>query len=376
MPPQTLLMPASHTTFQNAPPHIIDEGRTAYENLKARQDSPCWRVAFGTLDNNCSDLKLSDKQRLALALAYCHLTDASRPMGKCNAGKDVQSCLASVRDDSTFNTYTQFFIAVDQICFYLQQQEWQQSTEKLVQDLDATAKQSVKLQTDISSMSGTILTEVIQTHSVVDGTAQAAEKTQSHMTELQNKIQELQGELHVHAEASAALHHSTQRQTREMMHVIDGMHEFTAGLSTAWSRVTSSWYLLFCLNLAWLLTTITPTRRARGWLFLQILFQVMLETALQFLQVEYSPAAVRVVGVGSAVLTLLIGTGLHVHSLCGRIRDCGQVLAVNGHLQPEVELCLQLEQMSRKELVQLAKDNGVKGNLSSKVMIEQLKTRL
>ncbi len=77
-----------------------------------------------------------DQQRLAFDLANCHLEQSGVMPFPCKRSVPTSQCTSRMSDQPiAFNAYTQYFLHVDDICFYLQQQVFQDSTERTVSEL-------------------------------------------------------------------------------------------------------------------------------------------------------------------------------------------------------------------------------------------------
>lgn len=344
----TQVLPSSAASFAYTAQQVFDDGKTAYNTLKNRQDNQCWREAFSALDSNCKNFKLQDKQRLALQLTHCHLKDASRPSTRCNQAKDVYGCLASIRDDTSFNSYTSFFISVDSICHFLEADIWQQQTEILIQDLDKVSKTSLGVHNQVLNGNGIILDQTVQINTLLANLQQEADASRSVIDDLQ---QELQG----HALASAAAHSNTRAQAEELMYAIDSLYRFASSIQTGWKTATATSYMLFSLNVAWLATTIPALSTARAWLFLLIVTSTIME-------VVYSDSyTVRL------MTMLLAGCVLLVH--CKVYKRAPNGSMITKMVKQDDQRAL----YSRKQLVEMAKKHGISGNKKSVEIIEELK---
>jgi len=338
------VLPSGSASFTYTTQQVFDDGKTAYNTLKNRQDNQCWREAFGSLDSHCKDFKLHDKQRLALQLTHCHLKDASRPSTRCTSAKDVYACLAAIRDDTTFSSYTSFFISVDSICHFLEADIWQQQTEILIQDLNKVSKTSLGIHNQVLHGNGVLLDQTVQINAVLDNMQQEADASRS-------VIDDLQDQLERHALASEAAHLNTRAQAEELMFTIDRLYRFASSLQTGWKTATSASYMLFSLNVAWLATTVSALSTARAWLFLLI-------TASTVLEVVYKDSStVR-------MITMLLAVGV-------LLTHC-QVVQ-RGVIMQKVVNKNQVLGRSRKELVEMAKKHGISGNKKSVDIIKELK---
>jgi hypothetical protein len=92
---------------------MFAEGRESHSKLQARQnDSPCWKAAYQELDASCREMSHTTRQRLALSLANCHLQEGSRLSFPCHPRSEIGYCLKELRDSTSFDVFTQFFMQV------------------------------------------------------------------------------------------------------------------------------------------------------------------------------------------------------------------------------------------------------------------------
>eukprot|EP00953_Heterococcus_sp_UTEX-ZZ885_P034545 17880-Heterococcus_DN1.PRE.1 len=129
---------------------MIAEGRESHSKLQARQhDSPCWKAAYQELDVSCREMSHTVRHRLALSLANCHLQESSRLSFPCHPRAEIGYCLKELRDSTSFDVFTQFFMQVESTCYYLQSEQWQSSTENLIEDLGTAAKRTLVAQAEV-----------------------------------------------------------------------------------------------------------------------------------------------------------------------------------------------------------------------------------
>ena len=109
----------------------LEAGRSHYETYQneAERDE-CWRTAVSALNETCRDLSQAARQRLAIAFANCHWLSAERRTYKCTDDMSIASCTSEMTE-SAFDVYTQFFNHIEDACFYLQSQLWQEKTERV-----------------------------------------------------------------------------------------------------------------------------------------------------------------------------------------------------------------------------------------------------
>lgn len=110
----------------------LETGRINYEAYQneASKDE-CWRKAVESLNETCRGLSQTAQQRLAIAFANCHWASAERPTYECSDEMSIAKCTREM-SESAFDVYTQFFNHIEDACFYLQSQLWQEKTDQVI----------------------------------------------------------------------------------------------------------------------------------------------------------------------------------------------------------------------------------------------------
>ncbi|XP_066435856.1 uncharacterized protein [Eleutherodactylus coqui] len=129
-------------------PSVIEKGRTQLQLLKNFAQHPrygdCWRRALQRVDVGCKQLNEEEQSRIALAFTHCHLERSGRDFPVCTVQSTVRECTQSM-DAVAFNAYTEFFTHAHSICYYLQNELWQEKTQDIILRLtvnsDSVAKQ-------------------------------------------------------------------------------------------------------------------------------------------------------------------------------------------------------------------------------------------
>ena len=122
------------------------KGKEIYEQFEEKsmyKNSKCWQLALEKIDESCRKMSDMHQSFLALQFANCHLE---------RSGLDTYSCtLDNFRECTNkmspiaFNTYTQFFGQVSDICFYFQTEVWRDRTEETITKLSETSKESLNV---------------------------------------------------------------------------------------------------------------------------------------------------------------------------------------------------------------------------------------
>ncbi|XWS47346.1 hypothetical protein CRYUN_Cryun14cG0144600 [Craigia yunnanensis] len=120
------------------------EGIQLVENAKRKlvSSNSCWQRAYQQIFAACSEIIGDDsekRKRFAWDLCNCFQNDSGRPyFPQCKPKSSMQKCLAKL-DDISYQTYLQFFLETNTICYQLQATAFRLQTEKLVNDLKNTA---------------------------------------------------------------------------------------------------------------------------------------------------------------------------------------------------------------------------------------------
>ena len=110
----------------------------------------CWATAVSKLELGCRGMDDVKHSRLAVDFTNCHLGKSGLETFPCSGDMSVQACTKPMAADSglAFQVYTQFYTHTESICFYLQSQAFQDSTELAVNALHAGARDTAhRLQT-------------------------------------------------------------------------------------------------------------------------------------------------------------------------------------------------------------------------------------
>ncbi|XP_040260877.1 uncharacterized protein LOC120977158 [Bufo bufo] len=129
-------------------PSKVEKGRTQLQLLQNFAKHPrygdCWRRALQRVDVGCKQLNEEEQSRIALAFTHCHLERSGRDFPVCTEQSTVRECTHSM-DPVAFNAYTEFFTHAHSICYYLQNELWQEEAQDIILRLtvnsDSVAKQ-------------------------------------------------------------------------------------------------------------------------------------------------------------------------------------------------------------------------------------------
>ncbi|KAL8164316.1 UNVERIFIED_CONTAM: hypothetical protein K2H54_048870 [Gekko kuhli] len=116
-------------------PGVLSEGQTrlqrARELARHPRYGPCWTGALGRLEVGCKELDEEQQSRIALAFAHCHLERSGKVFPPCAPASSIRDCTEDM-DSVAFGVYTEFFTHAQSICYFLQNEAWQQRAQDTV----------------------------------------------------------------------------------------------------------------------------------------------------------------------------------------------------------------------------------------------------
>lgn len=117
----------------------IDEGKEQFLAIKANANSNlCWQGPVQELEQGCSGMNSEERGKLAVLLSSCHLSRSGKRFYPCSREMTLHECTQSM-DVEGFNVYTQFSIHIDNICYYLESEYYQNRLERTINDLHKSA---------------------------------------------------------------------------------------------------------------------------------------------------------------------------------------------------------------------------------------------
>ena len=126
----------------------LDQTRKNLGQSKLREiqgkthSSICWKEAVSRLNSTCKQLTDIQQSQLAVAFANCHLGKSGRTTYHCNDTMTIEECTRDM-DPVAFQTYTEFFTHTGHICYFLQNELWQERTQNVISKLSSTSSETV-----------------------------------------------------------------------------------------------------------------------------------------------------------------------------------------------------------------------------------------
>ena len=153
-------------------------GREQLELLKRdAASSPCWEAALSKLETGCRALDDETQSRLAIAFTNCHLAKSGLPTYACTDAMTVEACTAPMAASTSglaFSSYTTFFTHAESICFYLQSQAFQASTEAAVDALHSNSRLAAVRLIELREQTGAVQAVAAATLAEQEAAAAAA----------------------------------------------------------------------------------------------------------------------------------------------------------------------------------------------------------
>lgn len=152
----------------------LDVHAGTLQDLQIRsKGNECWRKALLSVVDTCRDLSEDRRVQFAVALANCHLAASALPVTPCTTSMSIAECTTPLTTNPmAFNTYTevsfffffesnalpfsQFYLAIDSMCYSLQREEIQSRMETAAAELlDAGTRTSSAIE-QVAGQLGTV----------------------------------------------------------------------------------------------------------------------------------------------------------------------------------------------------------------------------
>lgn len=170
----------------------------------------CWAAAVGKLESGCAQVAKDDdaQSRLAVEFTNCHLAKSGLPTYDCTAQMTLQECTRPMVDSASglaYSTYTLFYTHTESICFYMQSQAFQASTEAAVNALHTASRDAASrlqgLQQQAAEIGGRA-TEILSEQTAAAAAQQALLQGQRQAREELSGLQQAQEASFAQAESA------------------------------------------------------------------------------------------------------------------------------------------------------------------------------
>ena len=170
----------------------------------------CWAAAVGKLESGCAQVAKDDdaQSRLAVEFTNCHLAKSGLPTYECAEEMTLKECTRPMVDSASglaYSTYTLFYTHTESICFYMQSQAFQASTEAAVNSLYAAGREAASrlqgLQQQTAEIGGRA-TEILSEQTAAAAAQQALLQGQRQAREELSGLQQAQTASFAQAESA------------------------------------------------------------------------------------------------------------------------------------------------------------------------------
>jgi hypothetical protein len=247
---------------------LYQEGKEQYELINSYSQLPkygdCWKRSIKQVKNGCKHLDDQIQTNLAIMFTYCLLKHLKYDLIECdhvdvnnndeNANLECYEKLKS--HQNSFTTFTEFFTHTQNICFFLQNQIWNEKTLELVKE---------SRETQINLLNS--VNEAVETQ-------QKLIETNSHLQEvINNSANNVQNVLE-------EFNQQTKTHKMEIFHLFDRLHQIQSYILGEFTLFYSVIFYLFTLAIAYILTSTKRTINARAGTFIILTSMLLTESVI------------------------------------------------------------------------------------------------
>ena len=125
-----------------------ERGKSILEKFKKDKkfiEMSCWEEALMRLSSSCRDMNDIEQSYLALQFSNCHLKKSGLKVYPCQISNFKECTQEMGSDIIAFQSYTEFFTHVSDICFYMQSAMWREKTESTINKLSKSSAESLEV---------------------------------------------------------------------------------------------------------------------------------------------------------------------------------------------------------------------------------------
>ena len=119
-------------------------GKSEYHNILAKSELPdygkCWKSTLQALTLGCKQLSNTQTHSLAYRFTRCFYSELGTDIPECYGSPEV--CKDHLAEKH-HQTYVTFFMHTREMCYFLENQAWQENTKETVDQLTNTSQQVV-----------------------------------------------------------------------------------------------------------------------------------------------------------------------------------------------------------------------------------------
>ncbi|KAG2374322.1 hypothetical protein C9374_010892 [Naegleria lovaniensis] len=151
----------------------VEKGKELLGHYKKQSDwSNCWRDAVNEMVEHCKQIKTDEitRTKLAIQLTNCHLSKSGLMTYQCKDDMTIQECTKDmITSPIAFNSYTEFSTHVDNICFFIKSELFQEKSDQIINSL---LDETVRTLESINSLNE----KAVKTNSIVQTSMEMQEK--------------------------------------------------------------------------------------------------------------------------------------------------------------------------------------------------------
>ncbi len=256
------------STFDLMDKNLYQDGKEQYELISSYSQLPkygdCWKNAIGNMKNGCKLLDDQIQTNLAIMFTYCLLKHLKYDLAECQTididdtdEKANLECYEKLKSDhNSFTTFTEFFTHTQNICFFLQNQIWNEKTLELVQESRRT--QVNLLQT---------VNKAVETQQkLIETNTYLQEIINSSALNVQNVLEEF--------------NQQTKTQQMAIFHLFDRLQQIQSYILGEFTLFYSVIFYLFTIIVAYILTSTRRTQSARAGTFILLTSMLLTESII------------------------------------------------------------------------------------------------
>lgn len=121
---------------------MLKNGQEQYEIIQTYSKLPkygdCWKKSLENVKNGCRHLNEDIQTKLSIMFTYCLSKHLRHDLVECediSLNSDMTICYDKLKKDSnSFTLFSEFFTHTQSICFFLQNQVWNEETHRLIHE--------------------------------------------------------------------------------------------------------------------------------------------------------------------------------------------------------------------------------------------------
>ncbi|KFB44744.1 hypothetical protein ZHAS_00012643 [Anopheles sinensis] len=253
---------------------LVEKGKKQLEaKTLLPQYGNCWLKSLEVLADGCRSL--SDAVHIDIALrftgCFMEMSGQEDPLDCVTERTEAlkKLCMSQL-SDRTFTVYTEFFTQTQNMCFFLQNQNWHSETERTINRLSSFSRAAGEQLQLVNDMQDALLLEQHKQYALQMDLMRIGQNLSDSLNGSQQTIARLTQELKHSTEQHSLVLDELFREFHQLHRWIVGRYAFVDGM------IFYICYVLFVL----LLTSLKRTADARGLLMATIVMGMCLEWAL------------------------------------------------------------------------------------------------